>query len=76
MAIMACMADDWLQDDEMPREETLARFEALGPESTRGPAEVRVLPPAMVNGNLGTGTVVTGGPRPGVTRAVAQLTHA
>lgn len=31
------MADDWLDDDDMTREETLARFEALKPEVTRGP---------------------------------------
>jgi len=29
---------DWVQDADLPAEETLRRFEALGPEPTEGPA--------------------------------------
>lgn len=31
------MNDDWLEDETMSHEETLARFAALSPEPTRGP---------------------------------------
>ena len=37
MSIMGCMSEDWLDDDTMSREETLARFAALNPEPARGP---------------------------------------
>jgi hypothetical protein len=32
------MTEDWVDDATLTREETLARFRALGPESTGGPA--------------------------------------
>jgi hypothetical protein len=31
------MSEDWVDDETMSREETLARFEALNPELARGP---------------------------------------
>lgn len=31
------MAKDWVDDENLSREETLRRFEALSPEPTRGP---------------------------------------
>jgi hypothetical protein len=31
------MSEDWVDDETMSREETLARFEALDPELARGP---------------------------------------
>lgn len=31
------MSKDWVEDESLPREETLERFSALGPEPTRGP---------------------------------------
>ena len=31
------MTDDWAADEGLSREETLARFRALGPKETRGP---------------------------------------
>lgn len=34
--------DRWLEYDDMPRDETLARFEALSPEPTRGPSNEMV----------------------------------
>lgn len=34
----ADMDKDWVDDESLSREETLARFRALGPEPTRGPA--------------------------------------
>lgn len=31
------MAEDWVDDENLTREEKLARFEELGPQPTRGP---------------------------------------
>lgn len=31
------MNQDWVEDDLLTREETMARFRALGPSATRGP---------------------------------------
>ncbi len=35
---------DWVEDESMSREETLARFRALGPERTVGPRDPAPLP--------------------------------
>lgn len=35
--MMTDMPNDWVDDDSLSAEETMARFEALSPEPTRGP---------------------------------------
>jgi hypothetical protein len=59
----AAMDQDWVEDESLTREETLARFRALGPTPTRGPlpgGAVIVTTPQSYGG--GAITVVGGSP--------------
>ncbi|WP_134774387.1 hypothetical protein [Ornithinimicrobium flavum] len=39
---------DWVEDESLTREETLARFEALSPEPVTGPRDLRAVTAAMI----------------------------
>lgn len=45
------MAEDWVDDGSLSREETLARFRALGPQPTKGPDGSERGAPRRVSGD-------------------------
>ncbi len=57
------MDKDWVDDESLTREETMARFRALSPESTRGPLPGGAVI-VTVTSNYGPGAISRSGGSP------------